>query len=398
MRRTSLPVSTKRKDDALTVPLRPCCDDCVSITEECLKEGEEWQEKFSRGARRRRSASLDNGDTRGSSSSPTRHTNGFAALTVNTSDLSIIANSRYKSPAFSITVDEVDKRRKSLEYVEDEDTKRFRSHSSTPVIHSPHAPYSASYLLAHGQHEKEPSSSSTSSSLSSELSPHDIPPRRPKSSPIQEEDEDQLFPLPSPRRSPNNSPLPSLNTSPSPSINASPVPSPNTSTSCLPPSAGLSASRENILQGFLGSEGILGHSLSRKETTTRSPPSPKPKLSSLFISTHTHTSSVPSQSPTSSQLSPIQSNGSDLALPQSVSTARPLPIPPSRPRDVAPSASTSFPTSMSPLSKSSVSPTKTPRRPSFSLPAIKDALKGAGADVLKGVSSMGGGGSVVGSV
>jgi len=43
-----------------TVSLRTCCADCVHITEECLKEQELWQEKFTRGARRRRSASLDN--------------------------------------------------------------------------------------------------------------------------------------------------------------------------------------------------------------------------------------------------------------------------------------------------------------------------------------------------
>ncbi|RXW21060.1 hypothetical protein EST38_g4791 [Candolleomyces aberdarensis] len=36
------------------VPLRPCCPDCTKTLEEALKKGEEWKEKFSRGAKRRR--------------------------------------------------------------------------------------------------------------------------------------------------------------------------------------------------------------------------------------------------------------------------------------------------------------------------------------------------------
>lgn len=39
------------------MPLRPCCAECYPITEESLEEGGQWQEKFTRGARRRRSSS-----------------------------------------------------------------------------------------------------------------------------------------------------------------------------------------------------------------------------------------------------------------------------------------------------------------------------------------------------
>ena len=45
--------------DAATLPLRPCCRECYPITEECLKEGVVWQEKFTRGARRRRNSSAE---------------------------------------------------------------------------------------------------------------------------------------------------------------------------------------------------------------------------------------------------------------------------------------------------------------------------------------------------
>ncbi|KAK1226578.1 hypothetical protein PQX77_010461 [Marasmius sp. AFHP31] len=39
-----------------TIPLRACCPDCFSITEESL--GDQWKERFSRGARRRRGSSV----------------------------------------------------------------------------------------------------------------------------------------------------------------------------------------------------------------------------------------------------------------------------------------------------------------------------------------------------
>ena len=56
-RRPSLPLPLR--PDAVTVPLRPCCRECYPITEECLKEGVAWEEKFTRGARRRRNSSAD---------------------------------------------------------------------------------------------------------------------------------------------------------------------------------------------------------------------------------------------------------------------------------------------------------------------------------------------------
>ncbi|TFY71391.1 hypothetical protein EVG20_g1611 [Dentipellis fragilis] len=47
------------RTDVARVPLRPCCLDCFTITENCILEGEKWTEKFTRAARRRRAASID---------------------------------------------------------------------------------------------------------------------------------------------------------------------------------------------------------------------------------------------------------------------------------------------------------------------------------------------------
>ncbi|EKM49223.1 uncharacterized protein PHACADRAFT_265740 [Phanerochaete carnosa HHB-10118-sp] len=56
-RRPSLPLPPRL--DAATVPLRPCCLECYPITEECLRKDVTWEEKFTRGARRRRNSSAD---------------------------------------------------------------------------------------------------------------------------------------------------------------------------------------------------------------------------------------------------------------------------------------------------------------------------------------------------
>ncbi|KAF8272400.1 hypothetical protein EI94DRAFT_1718548 [Lactarius quietus] len=46
--------------ERVTIPLRPCCPNCFSATERAVMMGENWTEKFTRAARRRRSASADN--------------------------------------------------------------------------------------------------------------------------------------------------------------------------------------------------------------------------------------------------------------------------------------------------------------------------------------------------
>ncbi|KAJ7596579.1 hypothetical protein C8J56DRAFT_709895, partial [Mycena floridula] len=173
-RRPSLPSTTDRLGKCLpTVPLRACCPDCVAATEKCLKEGDHWEEKFSRGARRRRSSSVSSDDF----SMPTTSTSsmGFAAVAANRHgqmEATVISSS-----LLSITVDEVDKRRKSLEHLIENVTEEAAAEEGQ------FADFSSAIL---------------------------------------EEDEDQLFPLPSPRRTPSGSPAASLDNSPIPS----PTPSP----------------------------------------------------------------------------------------------------------------------------------------------------------------------------
>lgn len=63
LRAASVPSSSRPIPNAqiTTVPLRPCCPDCVRSTEACLRQGTHWQEKFTRGALslRRRASSSD---------------------------------------------------------------------------------------------------------------------------------------------------------------------------------------------------------------------------------------------------------------------------------------------------------------------------------------------------
>ncbi|KAK0197804.1 hypothetical protein F5146DRAFT_972270 [Armillaria mellea] len=133
MRSPSLPIPPAKR--ITTVPLRACCPNCYSITEKSLKEGDNWETKFSTGARRRRSTSLD----------------GITAPF----NLADVEEALFR---VNVTVDEVDT------------LKQRRSQDIAP----------------------EPVST----------------PR------VEVEDEDQLFPLPLPRRSPNDSPIPSPKASP----------------------------------------------------------------------------------------------------------------------------------------------------------------------------------------
>ncbi|KAF9007878.1 hypothetical protein BDQ17DRAFT_1350153 [Cyathus striatus] len=178
VQRPSLPIYHRHKDEsALTIPLRACCPDCERITEECLKEGEQWQEKFTKGARRRRSASLDNATPYASTSA---NPAGFTAIAaVSGSGTAVIPTTRTNNPPLRLS----------------------RSHHTNFSFGSTTSASDTNTL----------STSPVHSSLDKHI---------PRSSPIQEEDEAQLFPLP--KRSPSNSPR------------TSPVPSPNGSSASLP--------------------------------------------------------------------------------------------------------------------------------------------------------------------
>lgn len=163
------------RSDLVTIPLRPCCAGCEAVTEACLSQGETWTEHFSRSARRRRSLSTDEGPR---------------TITV---EGSVAAASFGLGRGHPISVDEVDKRRRS----------------SDSVVTA------SMWLNEEGQNVMVNMQGSSSLPRIPNLAMPSTP-RIPEEDDA-EDDEDQLFPLPSPRRSPG----------------ASPAPSPSTSTSCI---------------------------------------------------------------------------------------------------------------------------------------------------------------------
>jgi hypothetical protein len=158
-RRASLP--TPPRADIVTIPLRPCCVGCETIWEESQKEGEQWKEKFSKGARRLRSLSPNNRQAVHRRHGSLDSTRSFSHI-----------------PTLTIKVDEVD-RRKSC------------GDSRPAVIDSPN---SADTERRHASDSLVPSSLSTSRCVKTSLP---------------EDNEDQLFPLPLNKRSPSVSPSPS---------------------------------------------------------------------------------------------------------------------------------------------------------------------------------------------
>jgi hypothetical protein len=262
----------------MTIPLRSCCEDCIHITEESLKEGVEWREKFSRAARRRRrSASLDSA--------------GFVGITPSESGSSF-------STKRGLNVDEMDKRQHSLE---------IKREDKESVLSSDNA-------------EDAPRSSKET----------------PRVSPIEEEDDDQLFPLPSPRRTPISSP----------------VPSPNASTSCL----AASASRDSLPISAKDSTVSSGED---SESRVRKPRCGKGLL-------------TPDSSPSIPEDVPVGLQLQEYLLEKA--TQMPVEIP------ASPTSLTSDRTS---------SPERKRRRASLGLPTPTQFFK-AGADVIKGVGAMGG--------
>lgn len=251
-RRASLP--TPSQVDIVTIPLRPCCVDCETVWEESQKEGERWKEKFTRGARRRRSLSSEARPVVHHRHSSLDSTHSFG-----------------HSPGITIKVDEVDKRRSSVD--------------GGPVVVEPTSPIDSPV----DTERRYASDSSVPSCLTTTGRVR---------TPIPEDDEDQLFPLPLNRRSPSTSPIPSPSgsssslhvtdrkTSPSSSresipprmripsptksdrLTSPPPPSPITKSFSAPlPQKSLSGSVRGGLPldgSYLDSETILGPSIARE--------------------------------------------------------------------------------------------------------------------------------------
>ena len=418
IRRPSLPTYQRRQDE-LTVPLRDCCADCQQITEECLKEGNDWKEKFTRGARRRRSTSLDTATP--SSSDTTNNARTFTPFSREGSPGKEFT-SRFYTPAnrFSITVDEVDKRRKIFDYsMEDTDFIRSLSPhaypSSSLLVHSPASPFASSSGPRVKARDREVPSNSTVSwvSTADELSPgpDTLDSRnRLRSSPIEEEDETLLFPLP--RSSRSNTPSPSL------------PPSPNGSSFSLSVRIPPCSSKRNSISS---QESVLRNSSENEHLTVPSAPSTLPLSPLLSFQLKNTTGeraltrlSSPPQGPRSlskAKLPPKPSfainqisdqNSAFLLTPPSSHS-------PSTNNNILPSLQleTEAVTLAEPLSNTNTNlkPLAPPpsaslgtRRPaqkrklSFTLPFIKagGAIRDVGVDVLRGVSSISNSG-VVGS-
>lgn len=167
----------------MTVPLRECCRACERITEESLRVGESWEEKFSRGARRRRRS----GSLEGAGAGAGVGGGGVGECKV------------------ELTVDEVDKRRKSLD---------LGLAPGEGVVVALERQGSEGSVTDGGEEER---AGAVVVGIPDILDAR----RCLRASPIEEEDEAELFPLP--RRTPSASPSPKV----------SPAASPNGSSSCL---------------------------------------------------------------------------------------------------------------------------------------------------------------------
>lgn len=169
------------RSDLITIPLRPCCAACEAATEASRLQGDTWTEHFSRSARRRRTFSAGEGPR---------------TITV---EGSVAAASFGRGRGVPISVDEVDKRRRSTDFGPPTEVWLNEGECSIPketsVVRTQQQP-----LMVGTQRSSSPLCVPSHSMPSTHRIPEEDD---------DEDDEDQLFPLPSPRRSPGTSPAPS---------------------------------------------------------------------------------------------------------------------------------------------------------------------------------------------
>ncbi|KZT24650.1 hypothetical protein NEOLEDRAFT_1134687 [Neolentinus lepideus HHB14362 ss-1] len=308
------------RPDLMTIPLRSCCPDCYPVTEESLKEGAEWKERFSRGARRRRNSSVSSDE-----GSLTRYGESVRHGSLHGRVLS---------------VDEVDKRRRSSE----SGGVHKRGRGRDPAV---------SLNDERSRISRSPSSPDLGTNTAS-------PPR---SSPIMEENEDELFPLPSPRRSPQDSPT--------------------ASTSCLSPKDDVDPTVRSELRAPSSNESISG-ALPKSQTMKKCEKGFLAPDPSLWLPSPTSESCPSPPSPVSPEPTtstpPHPPASQPIAIPASFSR-RDVSSPPALLEEESPE---------SPKSSRSISPEKRVKRRSsvqlhMYIPGPASLLR-AGAEVLKGVS------------
>ncbi|EIN13156.1 hypothetical protein PUNSTDRAFT_139803 [Punctularia strigosozonata HHB-11173 SS5] len=194
LRRPSLPLPPKPHAHALhahltTVPLRACCAACLAACE--LPANDDGHERFTRGARRRRRSSSASSDGGGV---PARRKVADAL------------------PGFAdLRVDEVDKRRLSASHDMSKIGPGTKPSSARDDADDDDADEEEE---EEGEEGEEGQDEEGGGSKRRRRAEHSLSPVLPRvATPIAEENEDELFPLPSPRRTPTSSPL----TSPNPS-------------------------------------------------------------------------------------------------------------------------------------------------------------------------------------
>jgi len=167
--------------DLVTVPLRPCCAACQEITDAARLQGDAWTERFSRAAKYRRSLSAD--------SQPRTITVAGSAAAASFGSL---------ARGVPISVDEVDKRRRSVDNGLVSGTSDLACLNDTVLAQerrdrcseAPNPPSRACVPLP-------------SPIRPPQLVTHNIPEE------TFDDDDAQLFPLPSPKRTPCSSAAPS---------------------------------------------------------------------------------------------------------------------------------------------------------------------------------------------
>ncbi|KAF8491269.1 hypothetical protein JB92DRAFT_2835642 [Gautieria morchelliformis] len=165
------PASLKQAD---TVPLRPCCEACHSCVDAALAQGEGWSARWSRGAVRRYSEGEH-------VHLHAPHPPVFGVTRVWTPKTEGADADGDMPLQDALTIDEVDVKRRSGDY-------------SQAILNNHHVPPPAT---DDAESDDEDVSEKTTAAPLIPLYHAAI---------LKEEDEDLLFPLPSPRRTPNHSP------------------------------------------------------------------------------------------------------------------------------------------------------------------------------------------------
>ncbi|EIW86019.1 hypothetical protein CONPUDRAFT_78584 [Coniophora puteana RWD-64-598 SS2] len=180
-----------------TIPLRDCCPDCGAATDAALAQGPAWDAPFTRGAARLRSLSAS--ATEGlspSSAGATRSGRGatfpFRPHAVRCVSGSAAAAALGADKVCAINVDEVDMRRGGPSPLNADVGADSDAQATDTEVTDAESP-----AINFADPPKRPWCKSAGSSSSRDGRPHSAIP----------EEEDELFPLPSPRRSPSGSPL-----------------------------------------------------------------------------------------------------------------------------------------------------------------------------------------------